>query len=202
MVYNTSTNQYQSVIIKEGIAAGQAYSLKLRTLNSLGYSTSYTNETIIITASVPQAVKKVSVQEVPGNVVISWKQSFQDNGYPIAAYDLLIGVAGTYNYQSIRAYCDGASEPIVQNMECSIPLNVLSGSPGYLKPCNPVFFSVIASNAIGNTSRTADLLSNETFVYKTIPPLPTAPLTSGDQSTNTSIQIVLPQLSGASSGCL
>jgi hypothetical protein len=49
-----------------------------------------------------------------------------------------------------------------------------------LKACDPVFFSVIASNAIGNSNKTADLLPNETFVYKTIPPLPYEPLTSGD----------------------
>jgi hypothetical protein len=65
-------------------------------------------------------------------------------------------------------------------MECSIPLVYLSDAPGLLKACDPVFFSVIASNAIGNSNKTADLLPNETFVYKTIPPMPYEPLTSGD----------------------
>jgi hypothetical protein len=55
----------------------------------------------------------VSVQEVADNVIVSWKESFQDNGYPIATYQIFIGVAGTYSYQSINAYCDGSSQLIV-----------------------------------------------------------------------------------------
>ena len=158
--------------ITEGIVEGNDYLFKVRALNIYGWS-EFSDVVTIRASEVPQQPDIVTTSMVGTYVRITF-QPPADNGEDITAYQVLIEQSDD-QFSEHAADCDASTDPVLTNLYCDVPMNVLRGAPYNLVLGDLVRAKVKATNAVGDSDFSQENTGG--VVVETVP----GPMTSLSQ---------------------
>jgi hypothetical protein len=99
----------------------------LRADNALGWG-AYSSITTMTPQASPSQMSAVTTTVVGSNVQISWSLP-TSNGASVTAYKIVIAQTGGSIYTETTVYCDGTDPQIISDLQCLVPMTVLSSSP-------------------------------------------------------------------------
>ena len=128
------------------MVAGVTYSFRVRARNALGFGP-FSNEVDITAAKVPEkpAAPSTSINNV--SVRVSWVDP-DSNSSPITGYEVMVATS-TGDFIFDLQFCDAATEPIISQRYCEIPVSVLRTAPYFLDFDETVLAKFRASNIYG-----------------------------------------------------
>ena len=113
----------------------------------------YSDEIVILCATVPEVPATPTTTNVLEQVVFDWSTPV-NNGLPVTSYKVLIRQSDN-QYEEIIDYCNGAQSIIVTVTECTIPLSTLTSEPFNLVLNDSIDAMVEAYNAYGTSGFSA-----------------------------------------------
>ena len=130
----------------ENVFAGVTYSFRVRAQNALGFGP-FSSEVDITAAKVPEKPEAPSTSIDNVSVRISWVDP-DPNSSPITGFEVMVATS-TGEFVFDLLYCDAATEPIVSQRYCEIPVSVLRAAPYSLEFDDTVYAKFRASNTYG-----------------------------------------------------
>jgi hypothetical protein len=128
------------------VVAGVTYSFRVRARNALGFGL-FSNEVDITAAKVPEKPAAPSTSTNNVSVRISWVDP-DSNSSPITGYEVMVATS-TGDFIFDLQYCNAATEPIISQQYCEIPVSVLRTAPYFLVFDQTVYAKFRASNIYG-----------------------------------------------------
>jgi hypothetical protein len=122
-----------------GLTAGVTYAFKVETRNENGHS-DYSEPVSILCATVPDTPAQPSTTVIGNQVVFNWDTPV-DNGLPVLGYNVYIRQFDLV-YITDRTICDGQELTVIQNTECTVPLDRLSALPYFLQLGHKIYIKV------------------------------------------------------------
>ena len=128
---------------------GVTYDFKIEARTAYGYS-SFSESISLLCAFVPEPPSTVITANTNEDVTIAWSEPVA-NGSPITAYKVSVrNKAGAFTQETVE--CDGSSPQVVQNRQCTIPLNTLMAAPYNLVQTDSVVAVVVSVNVYGDSA--------------------------------------------------
>lgn len=109
-----------------GLSSGYIYQFKYRALNIHGWSSEYSNTTSVQTIIQPAQIISVTTIVVKNNVLISWIKPYS-GGVGISIISYTIQIKRKDGIFVTAAECNGTNTTIIQNNQCTISMQTLTG---------------------------------------------------------------------------
>ncbi len=114
--------------VTKNILEGEYYQFKIRAKNIWGWG-EFSPVATIRASTFPNLVPSVLTSyDVSGGLKISWAQT-KNNGDPITEYKIQIFSYASSTWYEEVLNCNGASQTVVNNRQCVIPVAVLNTLP-------------------------------------------------------------------------
>ena len=147
----TCTVDMTRIAVLTGLPEGSAITIQVTAINQRGTSdpsTENSSGAVLVGDIAPAQTENVTTQVSDTNIVISWDAP-AINLAQITYYDIQIKIDDSTNYSNENTYCNGSSETIVNNTQCTIPMTVLRASPFNLDLRDSVTAKVAAGSIYG-----------------------------------------------------
>lgn len=180
-------------ITASGLTEGVIYHFIVQSRNQHGYSDS--SDTLsILSAYIPEPPVTVSTTNNNDHIIIDW--SFPDfNGSPITAYHVYVRESDSITFTKENVDCDGTSESVITNRQCTIMLSTLTAAPYSLIKDDSVTIKVTAENLYGESTQSSE--GSGAIIWL----VPDAPITlSNNPAVTDGLQIGVVWSDGASDG--
>ena len=185
----SSTNSLTtSYIVTNGIVPGDFYLFKVRAQNKWGYGP-FSPVFSIQASTIPDKLvpPTTSLNTANGAVVISWiKPNDRNNAIDMYTIEVLSAVENDKWYKTL-ATCDGEkSEIIVQNRQCTVPMETLLQAP-FSYPLSAVIKARVAAHNMNGWGLVSD--PNVSGVTAKTKPIAMLPVTRGIETTEKQIKV-------------
>lgn len=131
---------------------GSTYTFRYRIKNVFGFSNSFSPTAEFKSAAAPSPITQLTTELAGRNVLIAWLAS-SDNYDTTTRFEIQIKSISEVWFDETLT-CDGASETILTNNECSIPLTTLQENNFQLVRGSTISVRVAATNSIGTSAFT------------------------------------------------
>lgn len=135
----------KSYATKVTLIAGEYYSFKVESRNSVGYSLVSASVTILAAVPPYQPVAP-TVTQADSIVTVSWLVRSYDGGTAITSYQVTFRASDGVTFYPSATYCNGTTDDIRKARSCTIPSIVFTGLPWNLPWGSFIYAQVSATN--------------------------------------------------------
>jgi titin len=198
---DSTPNLATTVLFTTGISSGGSYNFKIFGRNVHGDGAE-SDPVTILAATVPATMNAPTISTVSAHTSLQYRVTVVapysgGAGVAIDAYEVVFKYSDGSGYAS-TAECDGSSATFKSNLYCDVSLTTFTAAPYNLVRGDEIIAKVLARNTLGDGTYSADS-SSATALAVSIPADPASPpLRVEVGSTETSIVVNMPVISGAS----